>query len=106
MTTKDYVGDYISLKENAKKLDEQIGALEVLILANHRDDERIRISRKSTIVINEEAYRSLESVGISTKITETRPKKIGEFDKEIQELILKNPDNYEETFSKEWIRIK
>ena len=48
-----------------------------------------------TIVIKPDTYERLEAVGIQTEITETRKKKLEEFDIAVQKVILDNPENYE-----------
>ena len=59
-----------------------------------------------TIVIKPDTYERLEAVGIQTEITETRKKKLDEFDITVQKIILDNPENYEKKITRrEWIKI-
>ena len=59
-----------------------------------------------TIVIKPDTFERLEAVGIQTEITETRKKKLDEFDITVQKIILDNPENYEKKITRrEWIKI-
>lgn len=104
---QDVVGAYIQLKEIESHNKERLSALETLILANFRNDKRITIvAPRKTIIVKDEVYENLESVGISTTVVEERRKKLEEFDIEIQNSILNNEENYTLKLSKESIRIK
>lgn len=102
----DVVGKYIRLREENADIDEQIKALEVIILSQYRNDDRIKIfAGRKTITLSDSIFEKLESAGVITTVMETRKKKLEEFDVEVQRLILGNPDNYTEKISKESIRI-
>jgi len=104
---KDVVGDYIAIKLLEKDIAERLDALKKVILDKHRDDPRIKIMPATeTIVIKPDTYERLEAVGIQTEITETRKKKLEEFDVAVQKVILDNPENYEKKITRrEWIKI-
>lgn len=105
----DLITTYISLKEKAQEIDEEIKAYETLILndPSARDDDRLTfVAGRKTITIKDETYENLKLVGVVTTVTEVRNKKIDEFDVSIREIILSNPDNYIEKVGKESIRIK
>lgn len=109
MQNRDYVAEYIELKKSSKDIDERLSALEVLIFADPalRSDPRIKvIAGRKTTLITEETYQTLESLSIPITITETRRKTLDEFDVDTRALILSNPKNYVEKFTKESIRIK
>ena len=102
----DTVEQFIELKSSIKADSEKLLALETVIFNEHRDDPRIKIvTGRKTITINADTYDNLNSIGIATTITEKRNKKLKEFDVEVQESILSNPENYTEKVSKESIRI-
>lgn len=102
----DIVGRYIELRKQKSEIEEQLAALETLILQNHRDDERIKIyAGRKTITIKEETYKLLQQLGYSVTVIEERFKKLQEFDAETQKLILSNPDNVEIKVAKESIRV-
>ena len=83
-----------------------MSALDTLILAEHRDDPRIKIvSGRKSLSINADTYDNLKAVGVVTTVTEVRNKNLEEFDVDIQEMILDNPSNYTEKVSKESIRV-
>ena len=104
---KDVVGDYIAIKLLEKDIAERLDALKKVILDKHRDDPRIKIMPATeTIVIKQDTYERFEAVGIQTEITETRKKKLDEFDITVQKIILDNPENYEKKITRrEWIKI-
>lgn len=107
MNGSDIVTKYIELKKMVKDVEEQIAALETIILSEHRDDDRIIItSGRKTITLTDDAYARLEQIGILTTVTETRKKDIKEFDIDVQTIILHNKDNYTEKNWKESIRIR
>lgn len=103
----DYVKEFIALKEQKKELDEKLKALELVILNEYRDDERIKIiSPRKTIALKESVYEKLEQIGITPYVTEQRPKKLEEFDVDVQEVLMNNEDNFTIKYSKESIRVK
>lgn len=102
----DYVGRYIELKNNVKKEIEEIEALELIILSEHRDDKRIKIyAPRKTYSLTDEAYEILNTINYETEITVVRRKELREFDEKIQETILKNERLFKLKLSKESIRI-
>lgn len=102
----DVVAKYIELKAQNKEIDEQLSALETVILEEHRNDQRIKIyAGRKTVTIKEETYEKLESVGVDTDVVEKRKKKIEEFDVDVQTIIMSNPQNVDIKYSKESIRI-
>lgn len=104
----DVVAEYIDLKQKKKETEERLSALEVLIFEKDelRADNRIKIvAGRKTITIKEDVYEKLENLGISIKVTEQRYKDLKEFDIDIQEIILTNPENFVEKTTKESIRI-
>jgi predicted CopG family antitoxin len=104
---QDIVSLWIELKKQSKEVDEKLKALETLILAEYRDDERIKVvAGRKTITITDEAYSRLSEMGIETEVTEVRKKKLEEFDIDIQKVLLNNPKNYAEKSTKESLRIK
>lgn len=103
----DYVGEFIALKEQKKELDEKLKALELVILNEHRDDDRIKIiSPRKTMTLKESVYEKLEQIGITPYVTEQRPKKLEELDVDVQEVLMDNEDNFTIKYSKESIRVK
>ena len=105
----DVVGEFVSVKKELKVLEEKLSALETIISSNEflKQDERIKVvSGRKSIIIKDETYELLESIGIQTTITEVRKKKIDEFDIEIQNTILKDKDNYVEKITKESLRLR
>jgi hypothetical protein len=105
---KDIVGEYIKLRKEKDSVEEQIKALEILILNDEKlcDDNRIKIiSGRKSISVSESGYKKLESVGVDIYITEKRLKELKEFDATIRELILANPENYVEKITKASIRV-
>lgn len=104
---RDIVQEYIDLKAEIKEKNEQMRALETLILEDHRDDDRITITKgREKIEIHADVYENLKSVGVPTTVTEKRNKALDEFDVDIQKMILDNPDNYTKKVSKESVRVK
>lgn len=102
----DVVKEFIELKEKMDKDKERLSALDTIILAEHRDDPRIKISSgRKTFSINADTYDNLKAVGVITTVTEVRNKNLEEFDVDIQKMILENPNNYTEKVSKESIRV-
>ena len=102
----DVAKEFIELKEKMKKDQERLSALDTIILAEHRDDPRIRIiAGRKSLSINADTYDNLKAVGVVTTVTEVRNKTLEEFDVDIQKMILENPNNYTEKVSKESIRI-
>lgn len=102
----DYVGKFIQLKEQQADIKEQLLALENIIFSKdeYRNDNRIKISKgRETIVIKEDTYDRLQSIGID--VTIPRFKELKEFDAEVRDMILSNENNYETKVSKESIRI-
>lgn len=104
---KDIVGRYIEVKQDIKAKETEMAALELLVLSEHRDDPRIKIvAGRKSITLTEAGYEIIRMLGVTTTVTETRNKKLEEFDVEIQESIVQNPDNVEIKTSKESVRIK
>lgn len=104
---KDYVAEYIELKNTYKENEEKLKALELFILTEHREDERITITApRKTVLIKDEVYEKLESIGIATDVVETRKKKLEEFDIDVQEILNNNKENFTIKYSKESIRVK
>ncbi len=102
----DVVKEFIELKEKMKKDQEMLSALDTIILAEHREDPRIKIiAGRKSLSINADTYDNLKAVGVVTTVTEVRNKNLEEFDVDIQKMILENPNNYTEKVSKESIRI-
>lgn len=100
----DTVAKYVELRKEKDAIDEQLKALENLILLEHRDDDRIKIyAGRKTYVLKEKTYEILERIGIETTVVKL--KELKDFDSETQKLILSNPENYEVKTSKESIRI-
>lgn len=103
----DYVGEYITLKKQLKEIQEKLSSLELFILEEHRDDDRITISApRKTITLKDEVYERLEKVGVETNVVETRKKKLEEFDVDVRSIIENNPENFSIKLSKESIRVK
>jgi hypothetical protein len=103
----DYVADFISLKEQYKEIEEKLKALELVILNDYRDDDRIKIvAPRKTITIKDETYEKLETAGIETTVTEVRKKKFEEFDIDVQNILNGNEKNFDIKYSKESIRVK
>ena len=103
----DYVGEYITLKAQLKEIQEKLASLELFILEEHRDDERISITTpRKTITIKDEVYERLEKVGVETDVVEKRKKKLEEFDIDVRTIIESNPENFNIKLSKESIRVK
>jgi len=103
----DIVATWIEIKKEIKELDEKLKALELLIINEHRDDERIKIvAGRKSYVIKPETYELLERVGVETFVVERRRKELSEFDVEVQNTILHNEKNYEVKTTKESLRIK
>ena len=102
----DVVKEFIELKEKINKDKERLSALDTIILAEHRDDPRIKIvAGRKSLSINADTYDNLKAVGVITTVTEVRNKNLEEFDVDIQEMILDNQSNYTEKVSKESIRV-
>ena len=102
----DVVKEFIELKEKMNEDKERLSALDTLILAEHRDDPRIKIvSGRKSLSINADTYDNLKAVGVVTTVTAVRNKVLEEFDVDIQNMILWNPNNYTEKVSKESIRV-
>lgn len=102
----DVVKEFIELKEKMNEDKERLSALDTLILAEHRDDPRIKIvSGRKSLSINADTYDNLKAVGVVTTVTAVRNKVLEEFDVDIQKMILENPSNYTEKVSKESIRV-
>lgn len=105
----DIVGAYVETKKQIKALEERLAALEVVLLNDEkfRNDERVKVSSgRKTIMITDECYDLLATVGEEVYVVEKRRKKLEEFDVDIQKVILNNPINYTEKVSKESVRIK
>ena len=103
---EDVVKEFIELKEKMNEDKERLSALDTLILAEHRDDPRIKIvSGRKSLSINADTYDNLKAVGVVTTVTAVRNKILEEFDVDIQKMILENPNNYTEKVSKESIRV-
>lgn len=105
----DFVGNIIKLKAQKKAIEEQIKANEVMIFNDDelRSDPRITIVKgRETITLTDDAYERLEEIGIETTIKIERRKDLGEFAKDIQEVLLSNEENYTKKISKESIRVK
>jgi len=103
----DIVARFIELKTQNKAIDEELSALETVILKEHRDDKRIKIVAGRTVVtITEKAYEKLNLAGIQTIVYEQRPKKFEEFDIEVQNILLKSEGALEKKQHKESIRVK
>lgn len=103
------VDNYIELREKLKEIEEQVKSYEVLILNNPeaRSDERLTIvAGRKTITITDSAYEILRRVDVDVEVVETRLKKLDEFDVNIREMILNNPENYQEKIGKESIRVR
>lgn len=104
---KDYVGEYIHLKQQLKEIEEKLKAYEMFILEENRDDERITIvAPRKTITLTDDVYARLESLGLETDVVEKRKKKLEEFDIDVQAIIKDNPENFSIKLSKESIRVK
>jgi len=74
----DIVKEFIELKEKMKKDQERLSALDTIILAEHRDDPRIKIiAGRKSLSINADTYDNLKAVGVVTTVTEVRNKKFG-----------------------------
>lgn len=102
----DVVKEFIELKEKINEDKERLSALDTIILAEHRDDPRIKIvAGRKSLSINADTYDNLKAVGVVTTVTEVRNKNLEEFDVDIQKMILDNPSNYTEKISKESIRV-
>lgn len=102
----DVVKEFIELKEKINEDKERLSALDTIILAEHRDDPRIKIvAGRKSLSINADTYDNLKAVGVVTTVTEVRNKNLEEFDVDIQKMILDNPSNYTEKVSKESIRV-
>ena len=102
----DVVKEFIELKEKLNEDKERLSALDTLILAEHRDDPRIKIvAGRKSLSVNADTYDNLKAVGVVTTVTEVRNKNLEEFDVDIQKMILENPSNYTEKVSKESIRV-
>ena len=102
----DVVKEFIELKEKMNEDKERLSALDTLILAEHRDDPRIKIvSGRKSLSINADTYDNLKAVGVVTTVIAVRNKVLEEFDVDIQKMILENPNNYTEKVSKESIRV-
>lgn len=102
----DVVKEFIELKEKINEDKERLSALDTIILAEHRDDPRIKIvAGRKSFSINADTYDNLKAVGVITTVTEVRNKNLEEFDVDIQKMILDNPSNYTEKVSKESIRV-
>jgi hypothetical protein len=103
----DIVAEYIELKKKYKEIDEKLSALETLIFAEHRNDDRIKITAgRKSYTLTDECYEALEVAGLEVEVVETRKKKLDEFDIGVQKSILENPKNYVEKITKESIRLK
>jgi len=103
----DYVGEYVVLKQQLKEIQEKLASLELFILEEHRDDERISIvAPRKTITIKDEVYERLEKVGVETDVIEKRKKKLEEFDIDVRTIIESNAENFNIKLSKESIRVK
>ena len=105
----DKVQEFIDLRKQKEEIEEKILAYEQLILTDLslRKDKRITIiSPRKTYTITDDAYERLQSLGYETTVTEVRPKKLGEFEEEVQTVLLANDDNFILKLSKESIRIK
>jgi hypothetical protein len=103
----DIVAEYIELRKTQKETDEKIEALELIILSEHRNDDRITIMKpRVTKKIKSEVYERLEQIGIPTEVTETRKKELKEFDIDVQNILNTNDENFEIKLSKESIRVK
>ena len=103
----DYVGEYIVLKQQLKDAQEKLASLELFILEQHRNDERITIvAPRKTLTIKEEVYERLNSIGVDVEVIEYRKKKIDEFDVDIRTIIESNKENFDVKLSKESIRVK
>lgn len=103
----DIVATWIEIKKEVKELDEKLKALELLIMNEHRDDERIKVvAGRKSYVIKDETYELLERVGVETYVVERRRKELNEFDVEVQKTILNNEKNFEVKTTKESLRIK
>lgn len=105
----DYVDMIIDLKEQKKKIEEQIKATEIMILQDKelQKDERIVVVKgKPKFTLTDDAYERLEDIGEEITVTETRRKTLEEFDPSIQEVLLGNEENYNKKVSKDYIRIK
>ena len=103
----DYVGEYIDLKKQLKEIQEKLASLELFILEEHRDDERITVvAPRKTLTIKEEVYQRLESIGIDVEVVEHRKKKLEEFDIDVRTVIENNSENFDIKLSKESIRVK
>ena len=103
----DIVQQYIELRKQQKENEEKIEALELIILSEHRGDDRIKIVEgRKTRKIKPEIYERLKLLGITTEVTETRPKELKEFDVDVQNVLLQNDNNFDIKVSKESIRVK
>jgi predicted CopG family antitoxin len=103
----DYVGEYVVLKQQLKEIQEKLASLELFILEEHRDDERISVvAPRKTITIKDEVYDRLEKVGVETDVIEKRKKKLEEFDIDVRTIIESNAENFNIKLSKESIRVK
>lgn len=103
----DIIQEYIEYRNKSKEFEEKYRALEVIILndAKLRNDNRIQIRKgRTTITLKDKAYEMLEMLGVET--TKTELKTFKDFEKDIQEAILRNQDYYEEKTGKESIIIK
>lgn len=112
LTSEEIVTEYIETKKTISEASERKQALETLILADSdaRKDKRITIvSGRKTTTITDEAYEILTALGeeIEVVIPESRRKKVlSEFPETTQHMILSNPKNFIDTFTKESIRVK
>lgn len=103
----DIVATWVETKKQLKELEEKLKALELLILNEHRDDERVKVvAGRKSYVIKPETYELLERVGVETYVVERRRKELNEFDVEVQKTILHNEKNYEVKTTKESLRIR
>lgn len=99
MPEKDLVEQYIEVKNQLDNLKEKEKALQIILLdrqIEHLEDKRL-IYKKGAVTktLKETVYEGLAFAGIETTITETRLKKLEEFDEKTQEQLIKSDENFD-----------
>lgn len=103
---RDLVGEYVEARQWEKDVKAKIGVLKTLILAKPDllKDTRIKVVEgRKRYAIHPDTYKRLEMTGVN--VLKEGYKDLKDFDIDIQEIILSNPDNYLMTQDSPQIRV-
>jgi hypothetical protein len=100
---------FIELKEKEKDVKEELHAIQMVLFSIEdelKEDKRISfVHGRKTTTIAPHTYKRLEELGIETEVVEYRKKNLEEFDVDIRDIIVSNPDNVIEKQTRGYVKI-